>query len=81
MNLEDMYSNLPRSLKAEVFVRSRVIEDDEVLKKRQKLIETKKPAQLAEFQSVGDFPMPTALEGIFKPKAPKRKEKDEEKRK
>ncbi len=87
MNLEDMYSNLPRSLKAEVLVRTKVEDDEDVLKERQNLVTTMKPAQLAQFNSLADFPMPARLERVFKggdkPKAPKRnKSKDmEEKRK
>ncbi len=62
-----MYSNLPRSLKQECLVRTKVEEDETVLKKRQKIVETTKPAELAQFKSISDFPLPTALENIFKP--------------
>jgi len=83
-NVEDMYSNLPRSLKTECLVRTKTDDDDETLKERRLLVETCKPAQLAQITSLGDIPVPSALEGIYrtKPKAPKRnKEKDAEKRK
>ncbi|XP_059092500.1 uncharacterized protein LOC131887810 isoform X3 [Tigriopus californicus] len=84
-NLEDMYSNLPRALKTECLVRSK-IEDEEVLKKRQKLVETMKPGELASITSISDIPIPSALENIFKssdkPEPPARRNKDiEEKRK
>lgn len=83
-NLEDMYSNLPRALKTEVLVRTK-FEDEEVLKKRQKLVETMKPSELASITSISDIPIPSALENIFKssekPAPPARKAKDiEEKR-
>ncbi len=45
-----MYSNLPRSLKAECLVRTKVEEDEEVLKERQKTVETTRPAELAQFR-------------------------------
>jgi hypothetical protein len=32
-----------------------------------KLVETKKPAELSQITSLSDFPVPTALENIFKP--------------
>ena len=82
INLEDMYSNLPRSLKTEVLVRT-VEEDPEILSKRKALVESKRPAELAQFESIADFPLPEVLEGIFKPVPPKRRgSKDsEEKRK
>jgi hypothetical protein len=83
-NVEDMYSNLPRSLKTECLVRTKTDADDETLRERRLLVETCKPSQLAQITSFGDIPVPSALEGIYrpKPKAPKRnKEKDAEKRK
>ena len=84
-----MYSTLPRALKAEVLVRTKVEEDEEVLKKRQRMVETMKPAELASFHSIGDFPIPSRLENIFKssekedkkPSRFKTKEEIEEKRK
>jgi hypothetical protein len=82
--LEDMYSNLPRSLKSECLVRTKE-ENPEKQKSRKEMIESMKPAELAQLHGLGDFPMPTALENIFKgsdkPKAPSRKKQDmEEKR-
>ncbi len=76
-----MYSNLPRSLKTECLVRTKVEEDEEVLKERQKVVESLKPADLSQFHSISDFPVPSALENIFrKPTAPPRKSKDADKR-
>ena len=50
MKVEDMYSNLPRSLKAECLVRTKVEEDEAVLKERQRVVESTKPAELAQFK-------------------------------
>ena len=84
MNIEDMYSNLPRSLKQECLVVAKVEDDEEVIKERKKIVETMKPSELSQLRSLSDFPVPSALENIFKtsdkPKAPPRKEKDAEKR-
>ena len=86
LNLEDMYSNLPRAFKSEVLVKSKVQEDEEKITQRRKIVESMKPAELAQIKGLGDFPMPSALENIFKgsdrPKPPSRKKQDlEEKRK
>ena len=86
LNLEDMYSNLPRAFKSEVLVKSKVQDDEEKITQRRRMVESMKPAELAQINSLGDFPMPSALENIFKssdgPKPPSRKKQDlEEKRK
>lgn len=82
MKIDDMYSNLPRSLKAECLVRSKVEEDETKLRERQKIVQTMKPAELASFSSITDFPVPSALENIFKtsekPEAPPRKDSKEQ---
>ena len=75
-----MYDNLPRSLKTELLVRTKVEEDEQVLKKRQEIVAANKPAELAQIGGLSDFPVPTALENIFKgapPKPPSRKGRDE----
>lgn len=66
LNLNDMYSNLPRSLKSELLVKQCVEEDEEVIKKRQKMVESMKPSELGNINGLGDFPIPNALESIFK---------------
>ena len=51
MKLEDMYSTIPRSLQTQLLVRAETDEaDEEVMKKRQKMVETMKPAELAEIR-------------------------------
>ena len=72
-----MYDNLPRSLtQQQLLVKTKVEEDPEILKKRQDLVATKKPAELAQIGGFNELPVPTALENIFKggpPTAPRRK--------
>ena len=46
----------------------REIEDLEVLNKRRHLVESRSPAQLSEFNGIADFPIPTTIEKLFKPK-------------
>ena len=81
-----MYNNIPASLKQECLVRTKVEEDPEELKRRQNLVESKTPAELAKITSLSDIPIPATLERIVKsggnPKAPSRRRADmEEKRK
>lgn len=80
-----MYSKLPRSLKAECLVKSTVEDEDEgVMRERRELVKNATPAELSRLHGLSDFPMPSALENIFKekPTAPSRKKgKDDEKRK
>ncbi len=45
--LEDMYNTLPKSLKTEVHVKSRIIEDPELLAQRQEIIRSKTPKELS----------------------------------
>ena len=81
INLDSMYDNLPRSLtQKQLLVKSKVEEDPDVLKKRQEIVASKKPAELAQIGGFNEIPVPTALENIFKggpPTAPRRKSKDD----
>merc|ERR1719347_169401 len=43
---DDMYASLPRSLKDQLIVRTKVEENEEVLQQRQALVESKSPAEL-----------------------------------
>ena len=43
-------------------VRSRVLEDEEVIKQRQELIRSKTPAELSQIHGLDDFPVPTFVE-------------------
>ena len=47
----DIYASLPRSLKKEVLVRSKVEEDPDVLQARQAIVSSKSPAELRSSSS------------------------------
>ena len=55
---EDIYESIPSSLKSELVVRSREMEDPEELEHRKELIRTQTPAQLSEIHSISEFPVP-----------------------
>lgn len=65
-NLEDMYNTLPKSLKTEVLVHSKVVEDPELLKERQELIKAKTPRELSVINGLEDFPLPTRIETMVR---------------
>jgi len=59
----DIYASLPRSLtKKEVFVRSKIEEDENVLKERQSIVRSKTPAELSQIHSFAEVPLPTRVE-------------------
>ena len=60
-----MYASLPRSLKTEVLVRAREMEDPEELQARKELIEAKKPRELSRINGLNDFPIPTRIETLI----------------
>ena len=75
-----MYDNLPRSLQQQLLVKTKAGQDEELIKMRQEIVATKKPAELSQIGGLGDIPVPTALENIFKtgpPQPPHRKSRDE----
>jgi len=59
---EDIYESLPGSLKSELVVRSREMDDPEELERRREMIRTQTPAQLSEIKSISDLPVPTFIE-------------------
>merc|ERR1719309_200112 len=63
---ESIYESLPSSLKSELIVRSREIEDPEELEQRKELIRTQTPAQLSEIHSISDLPVPKFIENLVK---------------
>ena len=81
VKLDDMYGNLPRALKSECLVRTKVEEDENVLAERRKIVESMSPAELGQLNSLSDIPMPSALEKIFKTSEKSAKQPDPEKRK
>merc|ERR1712223_834125 len=61
---EDIYESLPGSLKSELVVRTREMEDPEELERRREMIRTQTPAQLSEIRSISDLPVPKFIEKI-----------------
>merc|ERR1712106_963167 len=59
---DDMYASLPRSLKNQLIVRTKVEENEEVLEQRQALVESKSPAELSEIHNLGELPIPSRIE-------------------
>merc|ERR1711983_248545 len=61
---ENIYATLPKSLKSEVLVRTRV-EDPEILRNRQEVVNSKSVGELAQVTSLSDFPLPTPIENLI----------------
>lgn len=61
---ENIYATLPRSLKSEVLVRTR-LENPDVLKSRQEVVQSKSVGELAQVNSFADFPLPTPIEKMI----------------
>ena len=61
LNKDNLYETFP-SLNTQCSVRSRVLEDEEVIKQRQELIRSKSPAQLSEIHGLDDIPVPGFVE-------------------
>jgi len=59
---EDIYASLPRSLKDQLIVRTKVEENEEVLAQRQALVESKSPVELSEIHSLAEVPIPSRIE-------------------
>ena len=58
-----IYHTLPRSLKKEVLVRSK-IEEPETQKLRAETIKSKSVHELSEIKSIDDFPLPSTVENF-----------------
>lgn len=59
-------ATLPRSLKEKNLITSvKENEDDKVLEERRNLVKTMSPAQLAQLNSITDFPVPSRITNIF----------------
>lgn len=65
---EHIYATLPRSLKSEVLVRTRV-EHPETLTRRRELVQSKSVSELAQVQSFADFPLPKPIENLIQGKS------------
>ena len=59
---DDIYASLPRSLKDQLIVRTKVEENEEVLAARQALVESKSPVELSEIHSLAEMPIPSRIE-------------------
>lgn len=66
MTFDDMYNTLPKSLKSEVLVSSRVIDDPELIAQRQEIVRSKTPRELSQINTLDDFPIPTRIENLVK---------------
>ena len=63
-----LYNTLPRSWRTQNLVTSaREIDDMEELQKRKALIESKSPAELANINSLTEFPVPTKIKRMMSP--------------
>ena len=60
--MNDIYASLPRSLKDQLIVRTKVEADGEVLAARQALVESKSPVELSEIHSLSELPIPSRIE-------------------
>ena len=57
-----LYSTLPRSMRETKLVTNvKVEEDEEVLRARHELVQTRTPAQLSAITSISDLPVPSKL--------------------
>ena len=62
-----MYGTLPRSMReTKLLTNTREILDPQELEQRQMLVRSKSPTELAQIQGVGDIPVPTKIQNIFK---------------
>ena len=60
-----------------LLVRSKVEVDEDILKSRQHLVESKTPAELGNISGIGDLPVPTRIQTLLKPKKRTLKSTDE----
>ena len=69
--VEDIYESLPLgSIKdQQLIVRSREMEDQEELERRQEIIRTQTPAQLSEIHGLTDLPVPKFIQDKFASKS------------
>ena len=56
-------ASAPESMKKQLLVKARM-EDPEVQKQRQEIVNTRTVAELSEVHGFGDFPIPTTLERL-----------------
>ena len=56
-------ASAPESLKKQLLVKAKM-EDPEVQRQRQEIVNTRTVAELSEVHGLGDFPVPTTLERL-----------------
>ena len=61
---QSLYGSLPRSLKQDLIVKSRV-EDPDVLAERRAIVASKSVSELSQITSLSDFPVPKTLSRAF----------------
>ena len=61
---QSLYGSLPRSLKQDLIVKSRV-EDPDVLAERRAVVASKSVSELSQITSISDFPVPKTLSRAF----------------
>jgi len=62
-----MYGTLPRSMReTKLLTNCREMVDEDQLKQRQQMVQTKSPTELSEIRGLADLPIPTKLENLFK---------------
>ena len=63
-----LYQTLPKSWREQNLVTSaKVLDDQDEAKSRREIVKTKTPAQLAEFNSFSDIPIPARVKSILSP--------------
>merc|ERR1711874_710447 len=84
MNVNDMYSTLPKSLTMELAVTTKVNKNQEEAYRRQQLTQEKTPTELGNIGSISELPIPSALQNIFAksdaPEKPQRKSVQEKRK-
>ena len=61
---QSLYGSLPRSLKQDLLVKSRV-EDPETLAERRAIVASKSVSELSQVTSFSDIPVPSSVSRVF----------------
>ena len=62
---DTIYSTLPRSLKSEILVKSRVQTVDAIQKSRRDLVESKSVGELSQVNKISDLPIPSPIQNLW----------------
>ena len=66
---DTIYSTLPRSMKSELLVKSRVEKSADVVQARRHLVQSKSIGELSQVRSLSDLPIPSTIENFLKKKS------------